>query len=197
MELRGGPAPMGPLAAGRVAGPPPDLPNIYTDGSVQQAASGGAFFAGAAAVALSPGGGRPTPHADALADYARVEHISATTVATAVMPGLQCSSTRTEAAALLLGLLWQVPAHLATDSAAAISRLDDALRHVPRAGPRPWAFWGTRRDGDLWQAIEGLLAARGCDGVRVSKVKGHATAGDVEAGRATARDRAGNDQADG
>jgi len=59
MQLRGGPAAMGPLAARRVEGPPPDLPNVYTDGSVQQAASGSAFFAGAAAVALSPGGGCP------------------------------------------------------------------------------------------------------------------------------------------
>ncbi len=49
---------------------------------------------------------------------------------------------------------------------------------------------------DLWGRERGKLRARPAGHVRIRKVKGHATVGDVMAGRVAAVDKARNDAAD-
>ena len=61
---------------------------------------------------------------------------------------------------------------------------------------RTWAPGGWQGDhADLWDMLVCELLSRDCD-VSVSWVKGHATIADVDRGRATSEDKAGNDGAD-
>ena len=46
--------------------------------------------------------------------------------------------------------------------------------------------WGLQIDGDLWEQAWKALTRRGSGNQKLRKVKGHATATDVELGRATA-----------
>ena len=68
---------------------------------------------------------------------------------------------------------------------------------VARKLRRPEAkHWQLQKDGDVWHAIWRVILAKGPGAIKVSKVKGHATAEDIEEGKATAVDKAGNDVAD-
>ena len=56
--------------------------------------------------------------------------------------------------------------------------------------------WGLQTDGDLWKTLWEATLIRGPEAHCLTKVKGHATADDVANGRATPKDKGGNDQAD-
>ena len=56
--------------------------------------------------------------------------------------------------------------------------------------------WSLVRDGDLWRIFWLLLLQKNPDAVALSKVKGHATAADVAAGKISLADLLGNDRAD-
>ena len=56
--------------------------------------------------------------------------------------------------------------------------------------------WGLQADGDLWEQAWEAVLQRGPAAQRLSKVKGHATAQQVEEGLVQACDKAGNDWAD-
>jgi len=56
--------------------------------------------------------------------------------------------------------------------------------------------WGLQVDGDLWEQAWKALKRRGSGSQKLRKVKGHATATDVELGKATAEDKVGNDTSD-
>ena len=51
-------------------------------------------------------------------------------------------------------------------------------------------------DGDLWGQAWEAVKKRGSGNQDLRKVKGHATARDVELGKATAEDKKGNDTSD-
>jgi hypothetical protein len=136
------------------------------------------------------------------------------------IPGLINSSTRSEAHGLLAGLCAKGPVHLGIDSKAVVDRAhlllsiatslcsqrDDEqyLRNHPGAAfevarklRKPERLhWQMQRDGDIWQAIWRAALAKGPTSIRITKVKGHATDADVQEGRATAEQKAGNDTAD-
>ena len=57
--------------------------------------------------------------------------------------------------------------------------------------------WQMQKDGDVRCAIWRVITAKGPGAIKVAKAKGHATANDIEEGRATAATKAGNDVADG
>lgn len=61
---------------------------------------------------------------------------------------------------------------------------------------RAWCCSANRPAADLWRTIWNRLDDIGMEGLTFIKVKGHATQGDVQAGRATELDRVGNDHAD-
>ena len=79
--------------------------------------------------------------------------------------------------------------HIKTDSEYV---LQGCLRHR-----FTWAAtnWTKVRNADLWQQVHSCLQRR-ASGVRLSKVKGHATSKDVAKGSVTSRDKHGNDSAD-
>ena len=51
-------------------------------------------------------------------------------------------------------------------------------------------------DGDLWEIFARAVNARGPWSIAVTKVKGHATAEEVENGKVQEEDKKGNDKAD-
>ena len=124
------------------------------------------------------------------------------------------SSTRQELMAWLRVLALPIRSFYATDSAALLrkaTRLIDAVRAVEKEdqaypsckkeaavrGRNPFGKpWGLQKDGDLWEQAWNAVRARGADSQRLRKVKGHATAEDVAAGRSTEEDRIGNDRSD-
>ncbi len=61
---------------------------------------------------------------------------------------------------------------------------------------RAWCCASARPAADLWRRIWHKLEDLGTDGVEIRKCKGHATLGDVQAGRSTEFLRRGNDSAD-
>jgi ribonuclease HI len=61
---------------------------------------------------------------------------------------------------------------------------------------RRWCCSSARPAADLWRLIWDRLEDIGADGIRLSKCKGHATDGDVQAGRSTEFLRTGNGHAD-
>ena len=61
---------------------------------------------------------------------------------------------------------------------------------------KAWCCASTRPAADLWREFWRLLEDVGPEGVRIEKCKGHATEGDVQAGRSTPFLRAGNANAD-
>ena len=103
----------------------------------------------------------------------------------------QCqTNNRAELAAVLQVLRTELrKVHIKTDSAYVL-RGCQRLRF-------DWAAlgWHGILHADLWQQVHALMLARG-DDVAISKVKGHASAQDVIAGRVTQRDKQGNDSAD-
>ena len=56
--------------------------------------------------------------------------------------------------------------------------------------------WGLQTDGDLWEQAWLAVLKRGPGNQKVRKVKGHATAEDVEKGIATQEERVDNDKSD-
>ena len=137
------------------------------------------------------------------------------------IPGLINSSTRSEAHGLLGGLCSKGPVHIGIDNKAVVDRAchlvglaldlcqrrddDVAMRtrvglsfEIARKLRKPEAkHWQMQKDGDVWSAIWRVIIAKGPRAIKVTKVKGHATANDIEEGRATAATKAGNDVADG
>ena len=92
---------------------------------------------------------------------------------------LYFSSTRLELAAGTLSLLSPEPVHIGSDSA---SFLRTARKIVANPFSRPKRPWGLMPDGDLWQAFQHAVVAKGPHAVDLSKVKGHATDEMVEKG---------------
>eukprot|EP00969_Alexandrium_andersonii_P063727 2806526-Alexandrium_andersonii.AAC.1 len=92
------------------------------------------------------------------------------------------SSTRAEICGLIASLFAMRPVHVGIDNAACVSRARRILRDGSFA-----AVWGLSRDGDLWEQVAELIAQRGPESVRVSKVLGHADSDDVARGRTTKR----------
>ena len=64
-----------------------------------------------------------------------------------------------------------------------------------KKGPE-WCTASVRPAADLWRILWWIAADIGEDLISILKVKGHASEGDVQAGRATQYGRAGNEQAD-
>ena len=129
------------------------------------------------------------------------------------MQGQAVSSTRMEAAAILLSLLIPRSVEIATDSQSALSRLQKLVRARnmgnpdvgldPDSGPATitnGGLWPRRFvnmiDGDLWIAINRVLAIRPPHSVHARKVKAHADSMDVERGVITPQDLKGNSEAD-
>jgi ribonuclease HI len=105
-----------------------------------------------------------------------------------------CSSTRTELAAGLVGLCADGPVHIGSDSKAFISRARRHVQAIRHGHQEP--KWLSHTDGDLWQQFWHIVVIKGTHAVAFTKVKGHATAADLQHGISTAEHQAGNDMAD-
>ena len=105
-----------------------------------------------------------------------------------MLPGLSQSNQRAELFAVLVACLRDPrPLHIRTDSEWVCRGFDSW---------RTWVADGWRGDhADLWNLLANELSCRSCD-VNISWVKGHATCRDVQMGRTTSEDKAGNDSAD-
>ena len=105
-----------------------------------------------------------------------------------MLPGLAQSNQRAELFAVLVACLRDPrPLDIRSDS-------EWVCKGV--SSWRTWAAGGWQGDhADLWNMLVCELSSRACD-VSVSWVKGHATSIDVDRGRTTSEDKAGNDCAD-
>ena len=106
------------------------------------------------------------------------------------LPGAAQTNQRAELLAVIRVLqIENRPVHVKTDSKYV---LDGCLRNR-----FAWAAMQWRRvsNADLWKQLHSLLQKRAAS-FRITKVKGHATASDVAAGRVAFLDKFGNDAAD-
>ena len=106
------------------------------------------------------------------------------------------SSARAEALGLLGIVVHEGPIHAGIDNVAVVKRANKLLRSKGTRLPQPRRHWGLQADGDVWHAIHHAIDCKSKRSVRVSKVKGHATADHVAAGIVKLEDKAGNDVAD-
>ena len=102
--------------------------------------------------------------------------------------GPALSSTRQEAIAIYASVALPGPRHCGVDNQSAINRANEIL--AGNCGRRPW---GMQDDGDVWQVFAQETAAKGVTSLQLSKVKGHAKASDVQAGKSTHQLKVGND----
>ncbi len=111
------------------------------------------------------------------------------------LPGFGSSSTRAEIGAGILALCSNSAVHIGTDSQAF---MDKALFLIDLAkrGREPRGAFGSQKDCDLWRIWYLFVKEKGCDSVRITKVKGHAKASDVTKGTVQEEDRIGNECAD-
>ena len=130
-----------------VLGVPPEIPNCFTDGSVQQCYRLGAAFAGQAAWCAhgqsGEGAPAPVPMAQGFTDFAFSEVGPRGTACWSFLEGVLPSSTRAEIAGLAMAMQYLAPVHIAVDNAAACKRSQGhcCLRQGPQAvGPQ--AQWG-------------------------------------------------------
>ena len=187
-----------------VSGGLPHKPNVFTDGGLKHPDSN---------LWALGGFGIWWPDTDGFEDghqlhkFTHQEALDQGILMWGSLPGLGCSSTRTELAAALMALLSARPVHIARDSKAMIdkaSKLIKAAEHWQLCSRTAgWMHrnpcgkpWGMQTDGDLWEQFWTALHLRGPGTVCFTKVKGHATAIDIAAGRATTELAAGNNHAD-
>jgi hypothetical protein len=85
------------------------------------------------------------------------------------------------------------PVHQGTDSSAYRSRCLMLIHGANLTLKRPWAL---QKDGDLWEYMEHIIAAKGAHALKITKVKGHVTAKHIRDGTHRLSDKVGNDMAD-
>ena len=140
-----------------VQGQPPELPSVYTDGSVrppkdpQRATAGIGMWVPANA---EQNVGLPQVCLDHVCAEQRPEGLEVW----GGVPGPRPSSTRIEGWALVVAAHCDGPVHVATDSANACRTASMILNGKIDTEARPWAI---RRDGDVWQAFHHAVQARG------------------------------------
>ena len=178
----------------------PPNPNGYTDGSVKNPLSCLWQMAGYGMYWLEP----PSENENIeMTKYTFSEAAEGGVIMWGHMAGQQCHSTRTELAALLIAMLRPIPLHIATDSAALITKAEQLMdaaviwqlsttaqnRTTKNPCGKPW---GLQKDGDLWERFWAASLLRGPRTLRLTKVKGHTTLKDQEEGKITAEQRQGN-----
>ena len=151
---------------------PPELPNVFTDGSYLHPGYCSAF--------ATFGSWQPGRSAEEIleeeCDFARIVQLPNNTFIDGILmagaiPGVFSSSTRAELASVIAALPKPGPLHFALDNKAVV----DGLRAIisgTATSKRPWAL---RPDGDLWSVAEEATAKRGAHSVTVQWTKGHAT----------------------
>ena len=137
-----------------------------------------------------------------------------------VSNGLRGSSTRTEIGAALIALQPPIRVNIGVDNAAVVGRTNAMIDHHKRRKrtvlvnkngalrfggeisplhantPLKQKRWNLVKDGDMWETMNNAIQAKGCDYIRLTKVKGHATSQMVEDGKVKPEDKNGNDEAD-
>ena len=109
--------------------------------------------------------------------------------------GLHGSSTRTELAAAIIAIAANGPIHIGTDRQAMLDKASKIL-HIIKNGESPAIPWCLMDDGDLWYHWYQAAKAKGPEAIRLSKVKGHATAAQVNAGEVRKVDQVNNVKVD-
>ena len=172
--------------------PPPDKPNVYTDGALKNPAW----------QCWSLGGmGVWWPQRELLhhplnqleADYMSSRQEDTGVSLWGAVTGAECSSTRAELAGGCVAIAANQPIHQATDSQAYKNKANRILNGEDLTFRRPW---GLQKDGDLWKLFHDLAHAKGLSSIHITWVKGHAKQHHIDQGLLTADDADGNDKAD-
>lgn len=108
------------------------------------------------------------------------------------IPGLYCSSTRTEIAGGIVALTGPGHVHQASDNLAFVLPANMYITN-PMGKHRPFELMA---DGDLWAIYYKLLMQKGANAVKVTWVKAHTTEQQMLDGVTTANNRKGNASAD-
>lgn len=109
--------------------------------------------------------------------------------------GFGGSSTRSEIAGGIIAIAADGPVHIGTDSQSFRDKATKLIDMVER-GRKPKRPWSTQKDGDLWIMLHEMVRQKGCESIKITKVKGHATDVNVEDGKVDIKDKQGNDKAD-
>ena len=148
-------------------GAAPEEPNVATDGSAQQVASGAAGYAAAAAHWPV----RDVPWTAAEEEVRECRGCCAGGwFARFAICGRVFDSTRAELAALLRALLAPLPVHALVDSTSAIRAFRRVCAKLLGARVVPWA---SCPNGDVLELIERAMRARGVASATVQWIKAH------------------------
>ena len=148
-------------------GAAPAEPNVATDGSAQQVASGAAGYA--AAAVHWPGRDEPWTAAEEEVRECRSRCAGGWFARFAIL-GRVFDSTRAELAALLRALLAPLPVHALVDSTSAIRAFRRVCAKLLGARTAPWA---SCPNGDVLAIIESAMRARGVTSAKVQWIKAH------------------------
>ena len=93
----------------------------------------------------------------------------------------------------------RITKHMRLRSSVVLKIAEGALRLGGRLSPlhreSPWHKHFTYlKNGDLWRTCVEIVGAKGHQAVKASKVKGHATEEQVEAGKFSTEDKEGNEE---
>ena len=109
--------------------------------------------------------------------------------------GYNGSSTRAELGAAIVAITANEPTHIGSDSKVFVDKANDILSCI--SNKKEWAKpWNLESDGDLWEQFYKAVLAKGHQAIKITKVKGHATAEHIKQGISNATDKDGNDKAD-
>ena len=187
--------------------PPPQRPNVYTDGALKNPAWQNWSLGGMGVWWPA----RQLSHQllnQLESDYMTSRQEDSGVSLWGAVTGYGCSSTRAELAGGCAALASDQSIHQATDSPAYKTKADRILQGHNVTARRPW---GLQKDGDLWKLFhdfahaKGLDAiklfhdfahAKGLDAISITWVKGHAKQHHIDDGITTAEDAEGNDKAD-
>ena len=107
--------------------------------------------------------------------------------------GALTSSTRAEAAALLLALMRPISLNIGVDNAFAVPIANRIIHGLHTKHRKPWEL---QPNGDIWCTIEQIIDERGEGTTKVTKLNGHATQQHIDDKVITAENKAGNEIAD-
>ncbi len=173
---------------------PPEVPNVFTDGSLKLPDAAFLSFGGLGIWHVERDLAEKPLHI--FEDEFGLNKVEEEGVAIyAPMAGIKNSSTRTEIAAGIMGLYSPGAIHQASDSKGYVLRANQILQGNPRKRKkrRPW---GLTKDGDLWDLFEKASEAKGKKAVKIAWTKGHANHTHIDKGITNEYNMKHNNKAD-
>ena len=178
--------------------PPPEEPNVYSDGSLKNPGVGPHWMIGGIGVWWPGRAKEDLPGTEVEARYTRSQFEEAGCRAWNAFNNLRNSSTRCEIGASLLAMSPPVSANIGVDNQTCVDGTNDIIGHAiqkaeavlrnPQGAPKLGGTrtklhqdsisrkpWQLVQNGDIWMKVEKTVKAKIPKTIKLTKKKGHAT----------------------